>query len=89
MTDLGTLPGDVSSLGEGINSKGQVVGTSIDIDGNERAIIWENGVMTDLNTLIPADSPLFLIEASGTNNSRGQIAGFALEKSSAKFTPSC
>jgi len=85
MTDLGTLPGDVSSLGEGINSKGQVVGTSIDIDGNERAIIWENGVMTDLNTLIPADSPLFLIEASGTNNSRGQIAGFALEKSSGEI----
>jgi len=81
MTDLGTLPGDVSSSGDGINSKGQVVGESVDADGNERAFIWENGVMTDLNTLIPADSPLFLLEATGTNNSRGQIAGRALQTS--------
>ena len=81
MTDLGTLPGDVSSTGDGINSKGQVVGGSFDVDGNERAVIWANGVITDLNTLIPPDSPLFLIEATGTINSRGQIAGLALEKS--------
>jgi probable HAF family extracellular repeat protein len=85
MTDLGTLPGDVSSTGDGINSKGQVVGGSFDVDGNERAVIWANGVITDLNTLIPADSPLFLIEATGTNNSRGQIAGFALETSSGEI----
>jgi probable HAF family extracellular repeat protein len=85
MTDLGTLPGDVSSTGDGINSKGQVVGGSIDVDGNERAVTWANGVITDLNTLIPADSPLFLIEATGTNNSRGQIAGFALETSSGEI----
>ena len=82
MTDLGTLPGDVSSSGDGINNKGQVVGASFDVDGNSRAILWQNGVMTDLNTLIPADSALFLIEATGTINSRGQIAGFALETSS-------
>jgi probable HAF family extracellular repeat protein len=79
LTDLGTLPGDVGSEGDGINSKGQVVGGSFDVDGNTRAFLWENGVMTDLNTLIPADSPLYLIEATGTINSRGQIAGIALE----------
>src|SRR5262249_28680340 len=72
-------PGDVGSSGDGINSKGQVVGGSFDVDGNERAFLWENGVMTDLNTLIPADSPLYLIEATGTINSRGQIAGIALQ----------
>ena len=80
MTDLGTLPGDVASLAEGINSKGQVVGGSFDKNGNNRAFLWQNGVMTDLNTLIPADSPLFLIEAF-SNNSRGQIAGVALQTS--------
>ena len=85
MTDLGTLPGDVSSTGDGINGKGQVVGGSFDVDGNERAVIWANGVITDLNTLIPPDSPLFLIEATGTINSGGQIAGFALEKSSGEI----
>jgi len=81
MRNLGTLPGDVASLAEGINSNGQMVGGSFDIDGNERAFLWQNGVMTDLNVLIPADSPLFLIEATGTINSRGQIAGVAFETS--------
>jgi len=79
LTDLGTLPGDVASSGDGINSKGQVVGGSFDVDENGRAFLWQNGVMIDLNTLIPADSPLFLIEATGTINSRGQIAGIALQ----------
>ena len=81
MTDLGTLPGDVVSSTSGINSKGQVVGASFDTGGNPRAFLWQSGVMTDLNTLIPADSPLFLLAAKGTINSRGQIAGFGLEKS--------
>jgi probable HAF family extracellular repeat protein len=85
MTDLGTLPGDVSSSGDGINRKGQVVGGSFDADGNGRASLWQNGVIADLNTLIPADSPLFLIEATGTINSRGQIAGFALQKSTGEI----
>jgi len=78
MIDLGTLPGDVGSDGDGINDLGQVVGGSWDADGNDRAYLWQNGVMTDLNTLIPADSPLHLIEATGTINDWGQIAGIAL-----------
>ncbi len=48
--------------------------------------LWQNGVMTDLNTLIPADSPLFVL---GTDiagiNSRGEIAGVAVEKSTGDF----
>jgi len=78
MIDLGTLPGDVGSDADGINNLGQVVGGSWDADGNDRAYVWQNGVMTDLNTLIPADSPLYLIEATGTINDWGQIAGIAL-----------
>ncbi|MGD1082377.1 MAG: hypothetical protein ABR881_29005 [Candidatus Sulfotelmatobacter sp.] len=78
MSDLGTLPGDVGSDADGINNLGQVVGGSWDAEGNERAILWQNGVMTDLNTLIPPDSPLYLIEATGTINDRGQIAGIGL-----------
>jgi probable HAF family extracellular repeat protein len=85
MTDLGTLPGDFASDADGINNKGQVVGGSFDIDFNSRAFLWQNGVMTDLNTLIPADSPLFLIEATGTINSRGQIAGIALQTSTGEL----
>jgi probable HAF family extracellular repeat protein len=85
ITDVGTLPGDVSSGVDGINNKGQAVGRSIDIDGNSRAFIWQNGVMTDLNTLIPSGSPVFLLEASGTINSRGQLAGYALQISSGEI----
>jgi hypothetical protein len=50
------------------------------MDGNVRALLRQNGVMTDLNTLIPSSSPLFLIEGFSIN-SRGQIAGFALQTS--------
>jgi probable HAF family extracellular repeat protein len=50
---LGTLPGDVSSGAKDINNKGQVVGQSCDINQNCRAFLWQNGMMTDLNTLVP------------------------------------
>jgi probable HAF family extracellular repeat protein len=79
MIDLGALPGDIGSDGDGLNNLGQVVGGSWDAEGNDSAYIWQNGVMTDLNTLIPADSPLYLIEATGTINDQGQIAGIALQ----------
>jgi probable HAF family extracellular repeat protein len=79
MTDLGTLPGDIGSDGDGINDLGQVVGGSWDAEGNDRAYLWQHGVMTDLNTLIPPDSPLYLIEATGTINDLGQIGGIALQ----------
>jgi len=75
MQDLGTLPGIPGSLANGINNKGQVVGFSDDFNGHTVALLWQNGVMTDLNTLIPPNSPLFLLEALSIND-RGQIAGF-------------
>ena len=81
MTDLGTLPGYVSSSGEGINDKGQVLEGSYDASGNPRPFLWQNSVMTDLNTLIPSVCHLYLLEATGTINDRGQIAGYALVKS--------
>jgi probable HAF family extracellular repeat protein len=55
------LPGDLLSIANDINSKGQVVGNSCDVNFNCRAFLWENGVMTDLNALIPPDSPLYFI----------------------------
>jgi hypothetical protein len=42
--------------------------------------------MTDLNELIPSESPLVLINASQIN-ARGQIAGLALEISSGELRP--
>lgn len=46
-------------------------------EGEKRYAIAQTRQQLDLNTLIPADSPWFLIEALGINN-RGQITGYAL-----------
>jgi probable HAF family extracellular repeat protein len=79
MIDLGTLFPDSNSAAFDISDKGQVVGESSDI-GGRRAFLWENGVMTDLNTLIQADSNLYLLSAFQINP-RGQIVGDAVKKS--------
>lgn len=71
--DLGTLPGDTISEATGLNDKGQVVGVSFP---SSHAFIWQDGVMTDLNTLIPSDSPLELI-STGDIDDRGEITGQA------------
>jgi probable HAF family extracellular repeat protein len=83
MQDLGTLPGDINSLPGatgGINNRRQVVGWSCDSGGNCRAYIWQNGVMTDLNVLVPPTSPLYLVIAYAINDA-GEIVGQAVEKS--------
>jgi probable HAF family extracellular repeat protein len=81
MRDLGTLPGDFLSAApccHTINDRGQVVGFSIPGPlGFGRAFLWENGVMTDLNALVPANSPWYLLQAASINDA-GEIAGIAL-----------
>ena len=78
MQDLGTLPGDVMSIAYGINQAGQIVGQSIAADGTSRAFLWQNGVMTDLNTLIPSGSTLSLLYANDIND-HGEIVGQAYD----------
>ena len=62
-----------------INNRGEVVGASVSAPGpatgNPRAFVWRNGVMTDLNSLVPADSPLHLLTAFAIND-LGEIVGF-------------
>jgi probable HAF family extracellular repeat protein len=63
--DLGAfMDADASS----INKNGLIVGVRAG-----RAFIWQNGVGTDLNTLIPASSGVVLDIANGINDN-GQIA---------------
>jgi probable HAF family extracellular repeat protein len=74
MIDLGTL-GGMSSAAYGINDSGVIVGYSTLSDGaTTRAFVYVNGVMTDLNSLIPSGSGWRLLEAYGINNA-GQIVG--------------
>jgi probable HAF family extracellular repeat protein len=74
--NLGTLNGDCYSEAFVINSRGQVVGHSIACDTFvDRAFLWENGTMIDLNTRIPSNFPLRLTSAIAINE-QGEIGGF-------------
>jgi len=78
MQDLGTLPGDYASLGLGINDRGDVVGASLDTSFNPRPLLWEKGVMTDLNTRIAANPSGMHLLLAASINSRGEIVGLAV-----------
>jgi probable HAF family extracellular repeat protein len=82
MQDLGTLPGDVQANALGLNNQTQVVGGSIDANNNLRAFLWQNGAMTDLNTLVQPNSGLHLIAAADINDA-GEISGMALDNAGA------
>src|SRR5579863_674263 len=77
MQDLGTLYGDEYSEALGINDSGVIVGVSYGVSfSTSRAFIYENGKMTDLNTLIGSSSSLYLLYANDINDN-GVIAGGA------------
>jgi probable HAF family extracellular repeat protein len=69
---------DLDGIAFGINNAGQAVGSTQDSQGNwSHAFIWEDNVMTDLNTLFPASSNLCATMANKINE-RGQISGMAI-----------
>lgn len=77
MQDLGTLPGDAYSEALGINDDGTIVGVSYGASfSTSRAFIYENGTMTDLNTLISPSSSLYLLFANDIDD-KGAITGGA------------
>ncbi|MGO9256288.1 MAG: hypothetical protein ACLQU1_08310 [Bryobacteraceae bacterium] len=78
--DLGTVGTDFSTLPTWINNHGQVIGASCDDQGNCRAFLWQGDTMTDLNTLIPANSPLYLAFPQAIDD-LGEIVGMAIQTS--------
>ena len=75
ITDLNTLPGDAISEATGINDRGQIVGTSFTAGfASSRAFVYEHGKMTDLNTLGPVNSPIYMISTGDINNF-GEVSG--------------
>lgn len=77
MHSLGKPPGDIRSAAFGINDRGQIVGLSRGGPHVFRAILWEDGNMTDLNTRTVAGSP-YLLYANDIND-RGEFVGQALD----------
>jgi probable HAF family extracellular repeat protein len=80
MHDLGVLPGATGSFGYGINNRGQVVGVAgfgsvRDPDRHFRAFIWQDGVMTDLQTLVDDMPPDVTLWAGLAINDDGVIVG--------------
>ena len=85
MQDVPPLPGDTYSVALAINDSGVATGVSLDATFTTlRAFVVVDGAPTDLNTLISADSPLQLQTACGIN-SRGEITGLAVEKSTGQY----
>ena len=95
--DLGTLGGGYESIAHAVNSKGQVVGLSLNTiaDPNSmigsfygigfqqtRAFLWQNGEMQDLGTLGTGTNAIALLI-----NEHGQVAGDSY--TSTDPSPSC
>jgi probable HAF family extracellular repeat protein len=77
MKDLGTLGGTYAQANS-INNAGQIVGVStLSGDTVSDTFIYQNGTMTDLQTLIPAGSGWVLQNVQGINDV-GQIVGNGL-----------
>lgn len=81
VNDLGTLPGDFSSVADSMNDKEQLVGQSCDASGNCRGFIWQNGEMSDLNTLVSGGSRYYVVTANDINDD-GIIVGEAYDTKS-------
>jgi probable HAF family extracellular repeat protein len=73
-SDLGALGGPQNwSEAHAVNSSGQVVGFSRDTSGDERAFLYSNGSLIDMNTFVLPGSGIVLTEGVGINDG-GQIA---------------
>jgi probable HAF family extracellular repeat protein len=85
--DLGDLAGASDTYASAINNKKQIVGGGGTYP-DQKAFLWQNQTMHDLNDLIPADASVYLYWASGINengciaasgyNADGQVHAYLL-----------
>jgi len=77
MKSLGKFPGDLRSEALSINEKGQIVGLSRGGPFVFRAFLWQDGTLTDMNSLTVPGSPFLLF--AGDIDQQGHIVGEALD----------
>ncbi len=73
------LPGLADSrfyFAYGINNNGDIVGQSYGDTSGYRAVIWKDGVATDLNTRIPTNSVWGVLNGALAINDAGSIVGY-------------
>src|SRR5207248_1011909 len=84
-TDIGNAESPETTT-YGINDSGQIVGTTFVLEDNScrecndyepHAFFYENGVLTDLNTLLSPNSEWQVMEARSINN-KGKVVGYGL-----------
>ena len=73
MVDLGTFPGCVNLLANDINRHGDIVGAVWPCKGSGFSVLWKDGRIIHLNTLVPPGS--IAIYDAGDINDAGQIIG--------------
>jgi probable HAF family extracellular repeat protein len=79
MQNLGTLPPFPNSIAYAINNHGLIVGQALNLStGASHAFIYQDGVMTDLNSLVIGHNSLTLIYANDVDDS-GVIVGGAFD----------
>jgi probable HAF family extracellular repeat protein len=74
--EIAPLSGDTFAIAYAINDEGVVVGQSFGGPEGSRAFIRFEGKSYDLNSFLPAGSPLYLVYAEGIND-RNEITGQA------------
>ena len=80
MQSIGTLPGDMMSQATDINDANQIVGVSYAdffFDNPRAFIVYQNGTITPLNSLIGSATANWDISSTGGINDRGVIAAQA------------
>ena len=79
MTNLGTLDPFPNSIAYAINNHGVIVGQGLNLStGASHAFVYQDGFMTDLNSLMIGHKSLTLLYANDVND-EGVIAGGAID----------
>ena len=73
MLDIGTVPGATAIHGQALNNSGQIVGYSWNVERRERAFLYIDGQIHDLNELVKPNRGWTLWTATAIND-KGQIA---------------